>query len=444
MGIQGLLPVLGSITKDVHLRDFAGEHVAVDGYVWLHRGSFACSWDLCVGKRTNAYVGYCVSRVKQLLEYDITPIVVFDGRRLPVKDGTEKERACNRERSRAAGMQLLRAGNRTAALEAFQKAVDVTPQMAFEFILELRKMGVEYVVAPYEADAQLAHLFAQGVCSLVITEDSDLLPFGVTRVLFKLGRDGAGKLVEMDRLPSVTGLDFVQLSRSLFLDMCILAGCDYTPAIRGMGVRKAHRMLLQHRSADQVLRMIHLDPSLSVPPGYEECFRRARLTFLHQTVFSIERRCVVPLHPYPSGQDAMDFAFAGPWLEPSVAQRIAQGEIDPFTLSPFLQDAAVSRVTGVDSCANTAERAGGVRALCGGAAEVVAGVRRADCSSGGPGEQDVSAIARSSAIFGVESGREKVNAHPYRAASPGAHSVGLPVQKNNIACYFRMLGHGDT
>ena len=41
---------------------------------------------------------------------------------------------------------------------------------------------MECIVAPYEADAQLAYLSREGIVDLVITEDSDLLVFGSKRV----------------------------------------------------------------------------------------------------------------------------------------------------------------------------------------------------------------------------------------------------------------------
>ncbi len=47
---------------------------------------------------------------------------------------------------------------------------------------ECRGVGVECIVAPYEADAQLAYLQKEGIVDLVITEDSDLLVFGCKQV----------------------------------------------------------------------------------------------------------------------------------------------------------------------------------------------------------------------------------------------------------------------
>ena len=45
-----------------------------------------------------------------------------------------------------------------------------------------REKGVDCIVAPYEADAQLAYLNKCGIAQVVITEDSDLVLFGCDRV----------------------------------------------------------------------------------------------------------------------------------------------------------------------------------------------------------------------------------------------------------------------
>lgn len=50
--------------------------------------------------------------------------------------------------------------------------------MAREVIMELKKLDIEYIVAPYEADAQLAYLESIQMIDGIVTEDSDLLVFG--------------------------------------------------------------------------------------------------------------------------------------------------------------------------------------------------------------------------------------------------------------------------
>jgi exonuclease-1 len=150
MGIQGLLPLLKPIQKQAHLKDFSGQAVGVDAYVWLHRASFGCAYDLCLGKPTKRYVTYCMTRVKLLQDNGIWPIIVFDGDRLPMKKGTEQSRkeyfklTRNREAKRKLGMEYHEKGDRTKALECFQACVDITTEMAFEWIqVLLILLGIE-------------------------------------------------------------------------------------------------------------------------------------------------------------------------------------------------------------------------------------------------------------------------------------------------------------
>ena len=46
----------------------------------------------------------------------------------------------------------------------------------------LKKENISYVVAPYEADAQMTFLAISKQVDAVITEDSDLIPYGCPRV----------------------------------------------------------------------------------------------------------------------------------------------------------------------------------------------------------------------------------------------------------------------
>ena len=85
----------------------------------------------------------------------------------------------------------------------YNMALDITPEMAHCFIKYLKEQNIEFYVAPYEADAQLAFLFLKGHVSAVVTEDSDLLAFGVTDVMFKMDRGGNGIRLEMRDAPKM-------------------------------------------------------------------------------------------------------------------------------------------------------------------------------------------------------------------------------------------------
>ena len=60
--------------------------------------------------------------------------------------------------------------------------------------------GVECLVAPFEADAQLAYLARTGYVAAVVTEDSDLLAFGTQKVLYKMNDFGEARLMVLDEI----------------------------------------------------------------------------------------------------------------------------------------------------------------------------------------------------------------------------------------------------
>ena len=71
MGIQGLLKELSPVMRDRRLSEVSGLRVAVDGYVWLHRGVFFGAADIAKGDRNTSFVKYFQNRVRQLLRYEL-------------------------------------------------------------------------------------------------------------------------------------------------------------------------------------------------------------------------------------------------------------------------------------------------------------------------------------------------------------------------------------
>ena len=109
-------------------------------------------------------IGYCKSKLQLMIAAQVKPLIIFDGCRLIMKSHTEAERRKlvshqhlilfrNRREARDKAEEFMRQGNGMMAQRKFSESVDITPEIAFEFILVLKSMEVEYYVAPYEADA---------------------------------------------------------------------------------------------------------------------------------------------------------------------------------------------------------------------------------------------------------------------------------------------------
>ncbi|CAH0476721.1 unnamed protein product [Peronospora belbahrii] len=337
MGISGLLPALRSITETKSIEEYKGHTLAIDGYCWLHRAIYSCSQEICLGQETDKYVTYFMDRITSLQRNGVIPYVVFDGGPVPMKKDTEEERRKSRQKNRELGIQHFHNKRFSEARKCFVRAADVSPYIAHRVIQQLKKQNVSYVVAPYEADAQLAYLVKSGLAHGVITEDSDCLLFGCQVVLFKMDRDNAAQEIQMANLKKNKGMSFHTFTDRMFLEMCIFSGCDYLPSIPGFGLKKAYTAMKLHGSFTKIVRALRLEGKVRVPATYEDNFRKAVLTFQHQRVYCPIKKEMVPLTPIPSklleDDPAMD--FVGPLLPRDVARAVADGDMDPITMKRF-------------------------------------------------------------------------------------------------------------
>ncbi|KAL3576338.1 hypothetical protein D5086_021621 [Populus alba] len=268
MGIQGLLPLLKSIMVPIHIKELEGCSVAVDTYSWLHKGALSCSTQLCKGLPTSRHIEYCMHRVNLLRHYGVKPILVFDGGLLPMKIEQENKRARTRKENLVRAIEHESNGNSAAAYECYQKAVDISPSIAHELIQVLRQENVSYVVAPYEADAQMTFLSVCKQVDAVITEDSDLIPFGCRRIIFKMDKYGQGVEFQNSRLQQNKDISFVGFTNEMLLEMCIFSGCDYQQSLPGMGLKRAHALITKFKSYDKIATGIargDLDPFTQMP-----------------------------------------------------------------------------------------------------------------------------------------------------------------------------------
>uniref|UniRef100_N1QZI2 Exonuclease 1 n=1 Tax=Aegilops tauschii TaxID=37682 RepID=N1QZI2_AEGTA len=324
MGIPNLLRFMKPFIEPVHIKKYAGQRVGIDAYSWLHKGAYSCSMELCMSPRSagaRRYISYFMHHVNLLRHHKVVPVVVFDGGSMPCKSATDEDRHKKRELSLVLGKEKLKQGNTAAAIDLFRKAVQITPSMAYQLIqVLLRKLfhilkteNVEFVVAPYEADAQLAYLATldadQGGIAAVITEDSDLIAYGCTAIIFKMDRFGNGEEFIMEKtLETVKdGLCFQDFDQNLFTGMCILAGCDFLPSVPGIGTKRAYSLISKHKNIDLVLSTLKLDKRYSVPDDYIDSFWKTLAVFNHARVA----------------------------LAPSMAKAIAEGRLNPVTMETF-------------------------------------------------------------------------------------------------------------
>lgn len=280
MGIKGLLPILKKILKTAHISKYSNTKIGIDGHSWIHRVIPYIATDLYYNKPTQKHTDLFISKLKGLLDYGITPVVVFDGDFLESKRNTINERRELKERYKAEVEFHLKRNDNEKAKEIMKRCVGVTPEILSSMLRILRANNIEYIISPYEADAQLFFLQKIGYIDYIITEDSDLVVYGSTNILYKY--DGS-HLEEYNSTKLHMCKD--RYFQENIMDICILSGCDYINSIKGVGIITAYEKLKELGTVESfVNHMIALNKN--VPTDYLSEFEKAKATFLHHIVYN--------------------------------------------------------------------------------------------------------------------------------------------------------------
>ncbi|XP_004298612.1 PREDICTED: exonuclease 1-like [Fragaria vesca subsp. vesca] len=296
MGITGLIEELGStVVRDTTLDQLglSGKKVGIDAMIWL-----VAVKELLIKKeprvtllpreereriQADRFMAYCERMFELLKKRNIKYMLVFDGNATPRK--TE--------------IQLLKKKIQEGRCDSDgdEKVNYDKPKSMFipdrERVRKwFIKEDVEFIVAPYEADAQLTYLAIKGKIDAVITEDTDLIPFGCPRVIFKLDAD---TLTCQDY--AFNRLKYHKKYRTfiqkMLLEMCIIIGCDYLPNLEGTGKSRASDAVLKRPSYIDLIPYYENPLKLRIgAEKYETCkevilkeFQKAIKAYTYQQVY---------------------------------------------------------------------------------------------------------------------------------------------------------------
>lgn len=300
MGIPGLLPQLKGIQKQVTLKKYMYQTLAIDGYAWLHRASCACALELVMNKPTNKYLQFFIKRLQLLRRLNIKPYIVFDGDSLSVKNRTETRRKKKRLESKMVAKKLWSVGDRDNAMEYFQKSVDVTPEMAKCIIDYCKRNSIPYIVAPFEADPQMVYLEKMGLIQGIISEDSDLLVFGCKTLITKLNDRGEALEISKDDFSALPeNFPLGELTEQQFRNLVCLAGCDYTSGLWKVGVVTAMKIVKRYSEMKDILTQMERAENFCFSEAFKQEVEFANYAFQYQRVFCPVSNQITTLNNIP-------------------------------------------------------------------------------------------------------------------------------------------------
>jgi flap endonuclease-1 len=267
MGLK-IKDLLEKSTHTLELKDLSRKDIAVDAMNVLYQFlSIIRQPDgtplLDHQKRVTSHLSGLFYRNINLLEEYIRPIYVFDGKPPELKQETIEERKHTRETATEKWLDALEKGDLVEAKKFAQASSRFTEQMISDSKMLLSYMGIPYVQAPSEGEAQASYMVRKGDSWGVGSQDNDSLLFGADRMVRNLTITGRRKLPKkatyVEVKPEVIYLEEIlknlEITREQLIDIGILVGTDFNEGVKGIGPKTALKLIKKHGDLESVMKV---------------------------------------------------------------------------------------------------------------------------------------------------------------------------------------------
>ena len=240
-------------------------------------------------------------RTLRIVDNGIKPLYVFDGAPPKLKSGELAKRFARKTEATEAREEAKETGTAEEVEKFSRRTVRVTREHNDECKRLLTLMGVPYIVAPTEAEAQCAVIARAGKVYAAASEDMDTLCFDSPILLRHLTFSEQKKEpileIHLDRV-----LDGLAMDRKQFIDLCILLGCDYVDPIPKVGPSTALNLIREHGTLEKVVEYIKTDSKKKYTLPDDWPYQEARELFFNPDV-------------RPADHPECDFKWSGPDVE---------------------------------------------------------------------------------------------------------------------------------
>ncbi len=254
--------------KEIDIKELKGKTLAVDGYNILYQFLTTIK-DYQTGEPfknskgdVTSHISGLFYRCSSLMHAGIRLAFVFDGERPGLKEETVKLRT-ERKNEALKKLEIAREEGDLEAINRYSSAKHrLTENMLDDAKELLDAMGIPWVQAPSEGEAQAARIVSRGDAYAVMSQDADTLLFGAPRLVRNISVTGRRKLpgrnvwtdISPEKIELDEVLDELGITREQLIIMSMLVGTDYNPSgIKGIGPSKALKLVKEKKTLDTVL-----------------------------------------------------------------------------------------------------------------------------------------------------------------------------------------------
>jgi len=276
----------------VKFEDLGGKSIAIDAYNALYqflaiiRQPDGTPLKDSTGKITSHLSGL-LYRTSNLVELGIKPIYVFDGTPPPLKEIEIQRRAKVKQEAQVMYERTLKEGKMKEAFMYAQATSRLKDYMTEDSRRLLDLMGIPWIQAPSEGEAQAAYITKRGDADYCASQDYDSLLFGAPKLIRNVTISGRRRLpsknIVIEVVPEVVELGQVlkkcQITYEQLIDVGILIGTDFNPGgIKGLGPKTALKLIKEHGTLENALSHVENAQFPAEPQKIREIFLNPKVT----------------------------------------------------------------------------------------------------------------------------------------------------------------------
>ncbi|KAJ5594441.1 DNA-repair protein Rad2 [Penicillium hispanicum] len=291
MGIKHLYQVISENAPDAiktgEIKNHFGRKVAIDASMSIYSFLIAVRSEgqqlMSDSGETTSHLMGMFYRTLRMVDNGIKPLYVFDGAPPKLKSGELAKRGARKAEATEAHEEAKETGTAEDIEKFSRRTVRVTREHNAECKKLLKLMGVPYIDAPTEAEAQCAVLARAGKVYGAASEDMDTLcfeaPILLRHLTFSEQRKEPIQEIHLSR-----ALEGLNMDRNQFIDLCILLGCDYLEPIPKVGPSTALNLIREHGSLEKVMEFMKNDPKKKYVVPDDWPYQDARELFIKPDV----------------------------------------------------------------------------------------------------------------------------------------------------------------
>lgn len=247
---------VNEVKTPISFHDLSGKRLAIDAYNTIYQFLSIIrqpdGMPLVDSKnRVTSHLSGLFYRTISMIENGITPIYVFDGMPPLLKQRTIEARANKRKEAYEEWQEAKAKGLVEEARMHAMASSRVNKQIIESSKLLLSAMGVPFIQAPSEGEAQAAKMVSDGLVYAAASQDYDLFLFGSEIVVRNLTITGKRKLprknvyieISTEKILLSDLLKKLAISREQLIWIGILMGTDFNAGIEGVGPATALKLV---------------------------------------------------------------------------------------------------------------------------------------------------------------------------------------------------------